>query len=149
MRKTSMDLTSMLRYKSLASACAQLLATAMLAFGGSLFINEWPSSETANAVEVKDIKPFDIKTYIKDHLTLDIYRCLDTLATKESNWNFSAKNGSHYGFLQGRSEWLATATPEQQYDWSSRYVAVRYGVTEYDEPDFCAALDHWKQHSWH
>ena len=147
--RLDINLTTMLRYKSLASACAQLLATAMLALGGGLFINEWPATEAATAAEVKDIKPIDIKTYIKDHLTSNTYKCLDTLATKESNWNFSAVNGSHYGFLQGRSDWLKTADPEQQYDWSSRYVAVRYGVTEYDEPDFCAALDHWKKYSWH
>ena len=149
MRKSSMDLTRLLRYKSLASACAQLLATAMLAFGGSLFINEWGTAETAKAVEVIDIKPIDIKTYIKNQLSSNTYDCLDTLATKESNWNFNAVNGSHHGFMQGRSTWLKTATPEQQYDWSSRYVAHRYGVTEYDEPDFCAALNHWKVHSWH
>lgn len=139
----------MLRYKSLASACAQLLATAMLAFGISLFINQSALTETANAVEVKDNKPFDIKEYIQSHLTSKTYKCLDTLAIKESNWNFNAVNGSHHGFLQGRSEWLKTANPEQQYDWSSRYIAVRYGVTEYDEPDFCAALDHWKAKGWH
>ena len=144
-----MDLTSMLRYKSLASACARLLATAMLAFGGVLFINEWGSTETAEAVEVKEIKPLTIKDYIQSHLTVNTYKCLDTLATKESNWNFKAKNGSHHGFLQGKSQWLATATPEEQYDWARRYVINRYGETEYDEPDFCAALDHWKKHSWH
>ena len=146
MRKSLIDLTRLVRYKSLASACARLLATAMLAVGGSLFINESTTTETAKAVEVKE---FNIKEYIKSHLTSNTYQCLDTLATKESNWNFKAKNGSHHGFLQGRSEWLATANPEQQYDWASRYVAHRYGVTEYDEPDFCAALDHWKIHSWH
>jgi hypothetical protein len=110
-----------------------------------LFI-EYVPTDTAKAVEVKE---FDIREYIKNHLTLSTYQCLDTLATKESNWNFTAVNGSHYGFMQGRSEWLKTANPEQQYDWSSRYVAHRYGVTEYDEPDFCKALDHWRQHSWH
>jgi len=140
-----MDLTSMLRYKSLASACARLLATAMLAFGVSLFINE----STPTQAEAKEIKPLTIKEYIQSHLTVNTYKCLDTLATKESNWNFKAKNGSHHGFMQGRSQWLATANPEEQYDWSSRYVINRYGVTEYDEPDFCAALDHWKKHSWH
>ena len=140
-----MDLTSMLRYKSLASACARLLATAMLAFGGVLFINESAPTQA----EAKEIKPLTIKEYIQSHLTVNTYQCLDTLATKESNWNFKAKNGSHHGFMQGRSQWLATANPEEQYDWSSRYVINRYGVTEYDEPDFCAALEHWRQHSWH
>jgi len=146
MRKSVMDLTGAVRYKSLASACARLLATAMLAIGGVLFINQSSITETAEAVEVKD---FNIKEYIQSHLTSKTYKCLDTLATKESNWNFKAVNGSHHGFLQGRSQWLATANEEQQYDWSSRYVAHRYGVTEYDEPDFCAALDHWKAKGWH
>ena len=146
MRKTLMDLTRLVRYKSLASACARLLATAMLAVGVFLFINESDITETAKAVEVKE---FNIREYIKSHLTSNTYQCLDTLATKESNWNFKAVNGSHHGFLQGRSEWLANANPEQQYDWASRYVAHRYGVTEYDEPDFCNALQHWKDHGWH
>jgi len=145
MRKRIMDLTGTVRYNSLASACGRLLATAILAVGAGLFINE---SITTEAV-AKEIQPFDIKEYIQSHLTLVTYKCLDTLATKESNWNFTAVNGSHYGFMQGRSEWLKTANPEQQYDWSSRYVAHRYGVTEYDEPDFCAALDHWYRYSWH
>ena len=105
MRKTSMDLTSAVRYNSLASACGRLLATACLAVGAGLFINE---STTTEAV-AKEIQPFDIKEYIQSHLTVNTYQCLDTLATKESNWNFKAKNGSHHGFLQGRSQWLATA----------------------------------------
>jgi len=145
MRKSSMDLTSLLRYKSLASACARLLATAMLALGGGLFINEYASTETAKAVEVKE---FNIREYIKNQLSVNNYNCLDTLATKESNWDFSAVNGSHHGFMQGRSEWLAIATPIQQFDWSSRYVAHRYGMMQ-DQPNFCAALDHWRIKGWH
>lgn len=149
MRKLPMDLTTLLRYNSLASACGRLLATACLALGGAIFLIEYTPIETAKAVEVKEIKPLTIKEYIQSHLTVNTYNCLDTLATKESNWNFSAVNGSHYGFMQGRSEWLRTADELQQYDWSSRYVINRYGVTEYDEPDFCAALDHWKNKGWH
>ena len=145
MRKSSMDLTRLVRYKSLASACARLLATAMLAVGGGLFINESTSTEAAKAAVVED---FDIKTYIKNQLSFNNYQCLDTLATKESNWNFDAVNGSHHGFMQGRSIWLATATPIQQYDWTHRYVAHRYGVVG-DEPNYCAALDHWKSKGWH
>ena len=144
-----MDLTEAVRYNSLASACGRLLATACLAMGAALFFIEYSSTDTAKAVEVIEIKPLTIKEYIQSQLTVNTYNCLDTLATKESNWNFKAKNGSHHGFLQGRSKWLATATEEEQYDWASRYVINRYGVTEYDEPDFCAALDHWNKNSWH
>ena len=145
MRKPLMDLTGAVRYNSLASACGRLLATACLAVGAGLSINE----STPTQAVAKEVKPLTIKEYIQSQLTVNTYQCLDTLAIKESNWNFKAKNGSHHGFLQGRSEWLATANEEQQYDWASRYVINRYGVTEYDEPDFCAALDHWKKHSWH
>lgn len=88
------------------------------------------------------------KLYIKSQLSLINYKCLDVLATKESNWRFNAVNGSHYGFMQGRSIYLKTASPIEQYQWSSGYVSNRYG-TRYDEPDFCAALDHWKAKSWH
>jgi hypothetical protein len=139
MRKSLIDLTSTVRYKSLASACARLLATAMLAFGGSLFINECYPTETANAVEVKD---FNIKDYIKSHLTSNTYKCLDTLATKESNWNFSAVNGSHYGFLQGHSVYLKTADPVAQVRWGIRYVKARYG-------SMCQALTHFNRKGWH
>lgn len=145
MRKSSMDLTGTVRYKSLASACARLLATAMLAVGGGLFINESTSTEAAKAAVVE---AFDIKTYIKNQLSFNNYQCLDTLATHESNWNFDAVNGSHHGFMQGRSIWLATATPLQQYDWTIRYVSHRYGMIG-DEPNYCAALDHWKNKGWH
>jgi len=144
MRKSSMDLTRLLRYNSLASACGRLLATACLAVGAALFIYE---SDTTEAV-AKEVKPLTIKEYIQSQLSINNYQCLDTLATKESNWDFNAVNGSHHGFMQGRSKWLATATPMQQYDWTHRYVSHRYGMIG-DEPDYCAALDHWKQHSWH
>lgn len=144
MRKPSMDLTGAVRYNSLASACGRLLATACLAVGAGLFIYE---SDTTEAV-AKEVKPLTIKEYIQSQLSINNYQCLDTLATKESNWNFNAVNGSHHGFMQGRSKWLATATPMQQYDWTHRYVSHRYGMIG-NEPDYCAALDHWKQHSWH
>jgi hypothetical protein len=117
----------------------------MLAIGGVLFINESTSTEAAEAAVVEE---FNIKTYIKNQLSFNNYQCLDTLATKESNWNFDAVNGSHHGFMQGRSIWLATATPLQQYDWTYRYVSNRYGMIG-DEPNYCAALDHWKSKGWH
>jgi hypothetical protein len=139
-----MDLTALLRYNSLASACGRLLATACLAVGAGLFIYESIPTEAV----AKEIKPLTIKEYIQSQLSINNYQCLDTLATKESNWNFTAVNGSHYGFMQGRSEWLATATPMQQYDWTHRYVSHRYGMIG-NEPNYCAALDHWKLHSWH
>jgi hypothetical protein len=88
-------------------------------------------------------------------LTDKEYKCFRKLAFRESSWNgsddspsFKAKNGSHYGFMQGRSEYLKTASPHSQLEWSMRYVANRYGITKYDEPNYCAALRHSYIKGW-
>ena len=88
-------------------------------------------------------------------LTDKQYKCFRKLAFRESSWNgkddspsFKAKTGSHYGFMQGRSIYLKTASPHLQLEWSMRYVANRYGITKYDEPDYCAALHHSYMKGW-
>ena len=70
------------------------------------------------------------------------YKCLATLYGKESAWNPDAKNGSHYGIPQGRSEYLSTLDGYGQVRWGLDYIAHRYG-----EP--CVALDHWRKYNWH
>jgi hypothetical protein len=88
-------------------------------------------------------------------LTDKQYKCFRKLAFRESSWNgsdtspsFKAKNGSHYGFMQGRSLYLKTASPHAQLEWSMRYVANRYGITAYDEPNYCKALHHSYMKGW-
>jgi hypothetical protein len=88
------------------------------------------------------------KQYAKAQLTKDHYKCISTLYGKESAWNSKARSGSHNGIPQGRSKWLATATPLQQIDWGLAYIAHRYGKVD-GQPDTCAALDHWKKYNWH
>ena len=70
------------------------------------------------------------------------FKCLDKLYTKESNWRPSAKNGSHHGIPQGRSEYLATVDGYKQIQWGLDYIGHRYG-----EP--CVAWDHFKRKGWH
>lgn len=77
------------------------------------------------------------------------FKCFYDLAYRESRWSFIAKNGSHYGFMQGHSDYLKRAKPIQQLLWSWDYVSVRYGVTPLDEPNWCKALDHLKKKGWH
>jgi hypothetical protein len=88
-------------------------------------------------------------------LTDKQYSCFRKLAFRESSWNgsdaspsFKAKNGSHYGFMQGKSKYLKTASPHAQLEWSMRYVANRYGITVYDEPNYCLALRHSYMKGW-
>jgi hypothetical protein len=70
------------------------------------------------------------------------FKCLDKLYTKESNWRPEAKNGSHNGIPQGRSEYLATLNGYDQVQWGLDYIGHRYG-----EP--CIAWQHFKDKGWH
>jgi hypothetical protein len=92
-------------------------------------------------------KPVQFVTYKEFALhqlgyNLKEYKCLAILYGKESAWNPAAKNGSHYGIPQGRSEWLKDQDGYTQVQWGLDYIANRYG-----EP--CVALDHWKAKGWH
>ena len=70
------------------------------------------------------------------------FKCLDKLYTKESNWRQAARNGSHHGIPQGRSEYLSRVDGYKQIQWGLKYIGHRYG-----EP--CIALAHWKAKGWH
>ena len=132
-------LTRGVRYNSLARRFSGFLATASLAIGAALC---FPASAVAPNIKMS------AKQYAQAQLTKDHYKCISTLYGKESAWKSNASNGSHHGIPQGRSKWLATATPTQQIDWGLKYIAHRYGKVD-GQPDTCAALDHWKKYNWH
>ncbi len=92
----------------------------------------------------KPVQYIDYKTYALYLLDFNYkeYGCLLKLYGKESAWNPLAKNGSHVGIPQGRSEWLATQDGWSQVRWGLSYIGNRYG-----EP--CIALDHWRTKGWH
>ena len=92
----------------------------------------------------KPVQYIDYKTYALYLLDFNYkeYKCLTILYGKESAWNPLAKNGSHVGIPQGRSEWLATQDGWSQVRWGLSYIGNRYG-----EP--CIALDHWSKYGWH
>jgi hypothetical protein len=74
--------------------------------------------------------------------------CHDLIAFKESSNNKYAVNGSHHGYYQGRSAALKGAPDDYQFYWYWHYVQHRYGVTEYDEPNYCNALQHLRTKGW-
>ena len=55
------------------------------------------------------------------------YKCLSKIIYKESRWNPQAKNGSHYGLGQMRSEHYRTLDPYRQIDATIKYITNRYG----------------------
>jgi hypothetical protein len=112
----------------------------LVAIGLSLFLV--PSAGSSDMTVNKTY--IDYKTYSLYLLDFNYkeYYCLEMLYTKESNWRPDAKNGSHYGIPQGRSEYLGTLDGWGQVRWGLDYIGHRYG-----EP--CVALDHWKAKGWH
>jgi hypothetical protein len=100
------------------------------------------ASAYAPTIKRQPIIQMTAKMYAKANLPLDQFKCINKLYYYESRWNPKAKNGSHYGIPQGRSEWLRTATPIQQVKWGIKYNRARYS-------DQCKALEHFKKNNWH
>jgi hypothetical protein len=68
------------------------------------------------------------KLYAHSRLVNDKqYECFKKIIYKESRWNPKAKNGSHYGLGQMRSEHYRTLDPFRQIDASIKYATIRYG----------------------
>jgi hypothetical protein len=113
-----------------------------VAIGIFLSIASMPRVE-ASIVPIKSIK--QIANY---QLTDKQYNCHNAIIYRESRWDLSAVNGSHYGLYQGKSLSLKGAPAEYQFWWYWYYVTNRYGVTKYDEPNYCNALHHLRTHGW-
>jgi len=54
------------------------------------------------------------------------FQCFNKLITKESQWSYLARNGSHYGLGQMRSKHYRDLDPFRQIDASIKYITMRY-----------------------
>lgn len=75
------------------------------------------------------------KNYSVDHLKLYAhsrildykeFQCFNRIITKESRWNYLAKNGSHFGLGQMRSKHYRDLDPFRQIDATLKYITIRY-----------------------
>ena len=139
-----LDRVCMLRTQSLSKAHREPLRGVargvLLAFGIALcFPTEAGSTKPKEYVTYKE--------YALHLLNYDVeqYKCLAMLYGKESAWNPEAKNGSHNGIPQGRSEYLARVDGYKQVEWGLSYI---YNHRIY-QGDTCKAWQHWKDHNWH
>jgi hypothetical protein len=57
------------------------------------------------------------------------FQCFNKIITKESRWNYLAKNGSHYGLGQMRSQHYRDLDPYRQIDATLKYVKTRYSTS--------------------
>ena len=116
--------------------CRVWLTLLLIAFN-FIFVKDY-------SVAADNYKPIHYKQYILIQLN-DISEayCLVELYSKEnSKWDPKARNGSHIGIPQGRSQYLATVNGVKQIDWGIKYINNRYG-------SMCKALEHFKIKGWH
>ena len=106
-------------------------------------------SMQTTAVGQGSIKPYqNIKQLADYQLTDKQYKCHNEIVYRESRFKHDAVNGSHYGYYQIKSKSLHKAPYDYQFYRYWSYVLHRYGYTEYDEPDYCKALQHLKIKGW-
>jgi hypothetical protein len=89
----------------------------------------------AAITSITSIPEATAKNYSIDHLKLYAhsrildykeFQCFNRIITKESRWNYLAKNGSHYGLGQMRSKHYRDLDPFRQIDASLKYITIRY-----------------------
>ena len=116
--------------------CRVWLTLLLIAFN-FIFVKDY-------SVAADNYKPIHYKQYILIQLNdIEEAYCLVELYSKEnSKWDPKARNGSHIGIPQGRSQYLATVNGVKQIDWGIKYINNRYG-------SMCKALQHFKIKGWH
>ena len=103
----------------------------------------------ATAVGQGSIDPYyDLKSLADYQLTDKQYDCHNEITFRESSNRIDARNGSHHGYYQIRNDKLIDAPYDYQFYFYWKYVQHRYGITAYDEPDYCKALHHLKTKGW-
>ena len=102
----------------------------------------------ANNVPTKSLKSLAAK-----QLTDKQYKCHNEIIHRESRWTIDSvgnKSGKKqvYGYYQIKSEYVKGKPYDVQFWVYWYYVTHRYGITQYDEPNYCKALHHLKTRGW-
>ena len=106
-------------------------------------------SMQTTAVGIGSIDPYyDLHSLANYQLTDKQYDCHNDIVFRESSFRIDARNGSHHGYYQIRNEKLIDAPYDYQFYFYWKYVQHRYGITQYDEPDYCKALNHLVSRGW-
>lgn len=82
--------------------------------------------QSANAKEIHTTDMYKLYAHSRV-IDYKQFQCLNKIITKESRWNVSARNGSHYGLGQMRSTWYRDLDAYRQIDATIRYITNRYG----------------------
>jgi hypothetical protein len=125
---TVLNLTSSVRCYRLKRAAIAVSSLRRIQLMGALYVLTAITSITS-------ISTATAKSYSIDHLKLyshsrildyKEFQCFNKIITKESRWNYLAKNGSHYGLGQMRFKHYRDLDPYRQIDASLKYITIRY-----------------------
>ena len=102
----------------------------------------------ADKVEASIDATKSLKLLANYQLTPKQYKCHNEIIYRESRWKIDAVNGSHHGYYQMRNKHIKGKPYDYQFWMYWYYVASRYSITKYDEPNYCKALHHLKTKGW-
>jgi hypothetical protein len=97
-----------------------------------------PAYALTASITLMSIPEATAKNYSIDHLKLYAhsrildykeFQCFNRIITKESRWSYTARNGSHRGLGQMRSEHYGNLDPFRQIDATLKYITNRYGTS--------------------
>ena len=120
------------------------------AIGTALFMSIAPES-TGSINANRNVKW--AKQLAKEQLTDKQELCHHEIVFRESTWNYKAIGNiggtkQTYGLYQMKVESLKHANSIKQFWMYYHYVGYRYGWTEYEDPDYCKALNHLRTNGW-
>ena len=127
---TLLNLTALLRCYRLKRAAIAVSSQGRKQLMGAVYV-------LAAITSITSIPQSTAASYSIDHLKLYAhsrildykeFQCFNKIITKESRWNYLAKNGSHYGLGQMRSQHYRDLDPYRQIDATLKYVKTRYST---------------------
>ena len=104
-------------------------------------------------VQANTMPTKSIKVLANKQLTDKQYKCHNEIIYRESRWQIDAignKAGTKqtHGYYQIKSESIKGKPYDYQFWIYWDYVSSRYGITQYDEPNYCLALHHLMTKGW-
>jgi hypothetical protein len=111
----------------------------LLAIPMSIMILTVTTTIEAKAATQTDL----LKLYAHSRLvSMEQFKCFDSLIHKESSWRVNARNKSHYGLGQMKNAKYGRLDGFRQIDWSIRYIKGRYG-------SMCNGWRFFQKHNYH
>ena len=111
------------------------------------------SIASADRLEAQNQPTKSIKALANKQLTDKQYQCHNEIIYRESRFNIDAignRSGTKqtHGYYQIKSEHIKGKPYDYQFWMFWHYTAKRYGLTQYDEPNYCASLAHLKRYGY-